>query len=66
MLDSEEVERRRKDLDLTQEAAAGRAGLSGGRQHWSDIVAGRRKNITLDTLDKLAKALECSPKDLVR
>lgn len=66
MFDAECAERRRLELGLTQEKAAERAGLAGGRQKWNDIVSGRKANLTLRTLDRIARALRCSPKDLVK
>lgn len=47
------------------EQAAGRAGFS-NRQHWYMIESGRRTNIELDTLGKIAEALECEPHELLK
>jgi transcriptional regulator with XRE-family HTH domain len=64
-LDTEKLERLRKQLGLTQAEAARRAKLP-GRAYWRDIVTGRRANITLAVLDNLAAALRCSPRGLIR
>lgn len=64
-LDTEKLERLRKQLGLTQAEAARRAKLP-GRAYWHDIVSGRRANITLAVLDNLAAALRCSPRGLIR
>jgi transcriptional regulator with XRE-family HTH domain len=42
------------------------AELSGGRQQWNDIESGRRKNLTIDTLNKIATALGVKAKDLLK
>jgi transcriptional regulator with XRE-family HTH domain len=65
MLDTEKMEIRRKRLGLSQEEAAKRAGLS-GKQVWNDIVQGRRKNITMETLDAIAFALACEARELIK
>jgi DNA-binding Xre family transcriptional regulator len=50
---------------LNQTEAAGAAGFGGGAAQWSDIETGRKKNVTLDTLDKIAVALQCDARDLI-
>jgi DNA-binding Xre family transcriptional regulator len=65
MLNAEKMEQLRRKRGLSQAEAAKRAGLT-GKQVWSDIVRGRRSNITMTTLDSIAAALECSAKDLIR
>lgn len=65
MLDTEKIERIRKKLNLTQQEAAERAGLS-GRQHWGNIVSGRQGGITLATLGKIADALGVKAKELLK
>lgn len=65
MLDTAKVKARREKIGITQEEAAKRAGLP-GRQRWNDIESGRRASITLDTLDKIAAALSCKAKDLLK
>ena len=64
-IDAEKIERLREGRGLSQEEAARLAGL-GGRQKWSDIVAGRRKNVTIETLEKIAKALGVKARDLLK
>jgi len=44
----------RETLGLSQEAFAERAGLT--YKHYQQVEAGRKRNITLPTLEKLAKA----------
>lgn len=50
---------------LTQAEAAERAGLT-GKQVWSDLEQGRRSNITLETLERIAAALGVKAKDLLK
>ena len=64
-LDRERMRARRKELELNQADAAGRAGFSGGAPQWSDIESGRKPNVTMDTLAKIAAALECDARDLI-
>lgn len=49
---------------LTQERAAVLAGF-GTRQRWNDIESGRKSGVTVTTLDRIAKALGTTVKDLV-
>jgi transcriptional regulator with XRE-family HTH domain len=65
MLDNQRVKDRREKLSLTMEAAAEAAGMS-GRQQWYMIESGRRDDITLSTLDRIANALKCKAKDLLK
>jgi transcriptional regulator with XRE-family HTH domain len=65
MLDTEKLHAKRERLGITQSAAAKLAGLSGAQQ-WNDIESGRRASITLATLDKIAAALKCKAKDLLK
>lgn len=65
MLDTDKMESRRKSLGLSQEQAALRAGLN-GRQSWQNIASGRKANVTMETLSKIAEALECDPRDLIK
>lgn len=68
MLDIEKIKRLRDKLGLTLEAAAEKAGFS-SRQHWYNIengLTGGGKGVTLGTLEKLARALDCKPKDLLK
>ena len=64
-LDRVKMRDRRKSLELNQAGAAERAGFSGGAPQWSDIETGRKPNVTLETLAKIATALECSSQDLL-
>jgi transcriptional regulator with XRE-family HTH domain len=64
MLNIRKMEERRKALSMSQHEAALRAGLA-GRQAWNNIVSGRRSNITLDTLQKIAEALKYDPRKLI-
>ena len=36
-----------------------------GTAQWSDIESGRKENVTLDTLDKIATALQCDARELI-
>lgn len=64
-LDLTRMKERRKELGLNQTEAATAAGIGGGAAGWSDIETGRKKNVTLDTLDKIAAALQCDARDLI-
>lgn len=64
MLDTARMENRRRELSLSQEEAARRAGLA-GRQAWQNIASGRKANVTLETLQKISKALDCDPRELI-
>lgn len=65
MLDTKKIEARRQTLGLSQEEAASRAGLA-TRQQWHAIESGRNTNVTMETLGRIAQALECDPRDLIR
>ena len=56
------VRRRRHELDLSQEQLAERAGL---HPNYVGSVERGERNIALENIIALAKALECSPKDLM-
>jgi transcriptional regulator with XRE-family HTH domain len=64
-LDNEKMKTLRKGLGITQVEAAKRAGMSLAR--WNDIETSRRGgNLELDTITKIAAALECSDvRDLI-
>jgi len=66
MLDTKKLQALREKLGLSQQQAADAAGMKGGRQQWSSIESGRRSSITLATLDKIAAALKCKAKDLIK
>lgn len=65
ILDRSKMRELRKALGLTQQQAAERAGMTGGKAQWSDVETGRSGGITLDTLARIAAALECEPADLL-
>ncbi len=64
-LDTEKIRQLREELKLSQEDAAQRAGLS-NRQHWHQIESGGKPNVTLETLERIAKALKTTPCDLIK
>ena len=64
-LDRQKMRARRRELNITQAQAAELAGIPGGASAWSDIEAGRRGNVTLETLARIASALECDARDLI-
>jgi transcriptional regulator with XRE-family HTH domain len=70
MLDLEKVRSLRERRGMTQAEAAKAAGLArsenNARQRWSAIEGGRRANVTLETLGRIAKALGVNPRDLLR
>ena len=63
-LDRNEVRSRREALGLTQAAAAAAAGFKWPAQ-WADVETGRKNNLTIVTLDKIATALDCDVRDLI-
>lgn len=64
LLNTSRMRELRESLDLSQEEAARRAGVK-GRARWSNIESGKRDNITLKMLERIAAALECEPADLL-
>ena len=64
-LDTDKIRKLRRALKLTQAEAAERAGLT-GLQTWSDIENGRRANLTIETLERIAKALGVRAADLLK
>ena len=64
MLDLAKVKRIREKAGLTLEQAAAGAGF-GNAQQWYLIESGRRANVTLETLDKMARALGVKPGELL-
>jgi len=64
-LDTDKIRALREKLGITQDEAARRAGL-GTRQAWNNIEAGRKTNVTLDTLERIAAALGVKSKDLLK
>lgn len=65
MIDTEKIRRLREAKDLTQDEAAKGARMK-DRSHWNHIETGRRKNITLDLLDRVARVLGVKAKDLLK
>ena len=65
MVDHGKIRTLREKLKLTQEEAARRAGLT-NRQYWNSIETAQRKNLTVETLEKVAKALGVKAKDLLK
>lgn len=64
MLNREKMRQRRKELGLSQGQAAELAQLSNAAQ-WSEIERGDNDNVRLETLGKIAAALQCDPRDLI-
>lgn len=63
-LDRAKMKAMREALGLNQAKAAERAGMTLTR--WSDVESSKgRDNVTLETLGRIAKALECSSADLL-
>jgi transcriptional regulator with XRE-family HTH domain len=65
-IDLEKMRSRREKLKLSQADAAEAAGFGGGRQQWSNIETGAKADVAISTLDKVAKALKCKAKDLLK
>ena len=65
-LDLDAIRTRREKLGLTMEQAADAGGFAGKRQAWYMIESGRRPNVTIETLNQIAKALRCPAKDLLK
>jgi transcriptional regulator with XRE-family HTH domain len=64
-LDAQKIRDLREQLGLTQDKAAKLAGLSRA-QVWSDIENGRRANLTIETLERIAAALRVKARDLLK
>jgi transcriptional regulator with XRE-family HTH domain len=64
-INTDKIRALREKAELTQEEAATRAGLK-NRQYWNNIETGQRKNLTIETLEKVARALGCTAKDLLK
>lgn len=50
---------------ISQAEAAKFAGLAGAGK-WSEIETGKKKNVTTDTLERIARALGVKAKDLLK
>jgi transcriptional regulator with XRE-family HTH domain len=64
-LDIAKIKTLREAIPLTQEQAARRAGFS-SRQKWNDIENGRRMNLSIETLEKIAGVLGVKARDLLK
>lgn len=64
-LDRAKLRELRESRGLTMEQAAKLAGMP-NRQRWYDVESGRKPNITLDTLDRIAAALGVKARDLLK
>lgn len=64
-LDNAKIRKLRLAAGLTLAEAATRAGI-GRPQMWSDIEQGRRKNLTIDTLERIARVLNVRPGELLK
>jgi transcriptional regulator with XRE-family HTH domain len=64
MLDIDKIKKCREKLGLSQQGAAEAAGMK-DRQAWSRIERGGA-GMTLETLEKIAKALGVKAKDLLK
>ena len=64
-IDIEKIARLRKEKKLTFAKAAELAGMS-GRGNWAAIEHGRRQNLTITTLEEMAKVLGVKARDLLK
>lgn len=64
-VDYQKIKLLRTQCGLTQTAAANKAGLR-SRQHWQNIESGKRSTITVQTLERIAKALGVDARDLLK
>jgi transcriptional regulator with XRE-family HTH domain len=55
----------RESAGLTQDQAARLAGI-GDRTRWNAIESGRKKSITVATLERIARALKVKPAELLK
>jgi transcriptional regulator with XRE-family HTH domain len=65
VLDIDKLKALRLARGWDQAEAARRAGL-GNKARWSDIESGRRKNVTMETLDAIAKAFGVKSQELIK
>jgi transcriptional regulator with XRE-family HTH domain len=65
MIDGRKIKARREKLGLSLADAARAAGGSTTRTWWHDVEAGRRTDITVSSLQKMAKALNCPLESLL-
>ncbi len=67
MVDSGKIKSKRKQLGLTLSDAAIKAGWGKyGFTRWHDIEAGRRTNLTMSTIEAIAKTLGCAATELIK
>lgn len=59
------IEELRMKAGMTQEEAARKCGVGGGRQGWANVVAGRR-DIPVSLLETIAKAFKVRAADLLK
>ena len=64
-LDCRKMRDLRESLGLTQAQAAKLAGL-GNSARWNDIESGRRTNVTVASLERIAGALGVKARDLLK
>ncbi len=64
-IDSEKVKRLRERLGLSLQGAADKAGFK-SRQQWHSIELGKVPNPTVDTAQRIAKALSVKVDDLLK
>ncbi|MCC7351824.1 MAG: helix-turn-helix transcriptional regulator [Phycisphaerales bacterium] len=65
VLDLKKLKALRLQHGLSMDDAARAAGLA-SRGSWYEIESGRKANITLETLYKIAHALQVNPRDLLK
>ncbi|HEY7087446.1 MAG TPA: helix-turn-helix transcriptional regulator [Tepidisphaeraceae bacterium] len=65
VLDTKRIKSLRERGGLTLADAARAAGFS-SRQGWHNVESGKQTNIKLGTLNRIAKALKTSAKDLLK
>lgn len=64
VLNIERIRALREKAGLSQADAAKLAGFN-SRASWNHVESGRRANVTLEMLARIAKALKCKPRDLL-
>ena len=66
MIDKAKIKQRRLKLGYSLTDAAVAAGWGKvGRTRWHDIEAGRRNNLTMRTIERMAEVLKIKTKDLL-
>ena len=65
VLDTEKMRALRLKRGLSMDDAAHAAGFA-DRQRWYTIESGRNANVTIDTLNRIAAALNVKAKDLLK